>query len=73
VLLNSGLTRQEVLSDQAQTGVADVADIDRSAELLTWIWNSIFSPIKVRKPYFQLHHLHHILCLKPFLRILVKP
>ncbi|GAX82587.1 hypothetical protein CEUSTIGMA_g10013.t1 [Chlamydomonas eustigma] len=43
VLLNSGLTRQEVLSDQAQTGVADVSDIDRSAELLIWIWRSIFS------------------------------
>lgn len=40
--LNQGSTRQEVLSGELQSGIADVADIDRSAELLIWLWDSMW-------------------------------
>ena len=40
--LQQGRSRQEVLSGQMQTGIADVSDIDRSAELFIWIWESVF-------------------------------
>ena len=40
--LHQGRSRQEVLSGQMQTGIADVSDIDRSAELFLWIWESVF-------------------------------
>ena len=40
--LQQGRSRQEVLSGQMQTGIADVSDIDRSAELFLWIWESVF-------------------------------
>ena len=39
--LNRGSTRQEVLSGELQAGIADMADIDRSVELFTWLWNSM--------------------------------
>eukprot|EP00955_Chlamydomonas_euryale_P074027 361921-Chlamydomonas_euryale.AAC.1 len=40
--LNAGKSRQEVVSGEVQTGVASVADIDRSAELLIWVFQSLF-------------------------------
>ena len=39
--LNRGSTRQEVLSGELQAGIADMADIDRSVELFTWLWSSM--------------------------------
>ena len=37
-----GRSRQEVLSGEAQSGIAEVSDIDRSAELFLWLWDSVF-------------------------------
>jgi len=44
--LNRGSTRQEVLSGELQSGIADVADIDRSVELFTWLWSSMWGRSK---------------------------
>lgn len=45
--LNRGQSRQEVLSNQVQTGVADVAEVDRTAELLLWLMDSFFGGVRL--------------------------
>ena len=40
-LLGLGRSRQEVLSTEAQANVAEVADVDRTAELLIWVFQSL--------------------------------
>lgn len=54
--LNRGQSRQEVLSNEVQTGVADVAEVDRTAELLLWLMDSFFGGVRLAWAWLHPHH-----------------
>lgn len=53
--LTAGRSKHEELTDSITTAVADISDIDRTAELLIYIWASLFGKkdkaAEVRQPF----------------------
>jgi hypothetical protein len=41
--ITSGQSTQERLSDEQAAGVAELVDVDRTGELLLWLWSSLFN------------------------------